>query len=407
MHSHTAKQPGEHVSRISPSLNPLLKSVKVLILTSGHEVTDHRVYAKEAKSLQDFGGIITLVGQSQKGDLPAHIDTLVVPKPSSRLSRFLWQPWRCLWVARRQTADIIHFHDAEMLITLPLAKLWWPRTKFVYDVHEDFGNILLIRDWLPNWGKPALRTLTNLVEKGLASLSDAVVGVTPPLAHKFKKKNRIVAYNFIAHRFFELANPDNSGPIDREFDLVHLGTLSRSRAIFLADVLRQFHQLRPNARSLIIGVSLELSMLLKPIIPAGCVLLEKQPHEKIPRFLSKAKIGIDVHPLIGQHLKVALPVKVCEYMAAGCAVVSSAMPVLTQILDEAKADMRSIIMIEGGVPEDYAQAVHKLLERIDGGEDPGSKLRHWALQHMIWETEAEKIAFLYLNLLGKDVPFDY
>ena len=51
-------------------------------------------------------------------------------------------------------------------MTLPLAKLWWCAAKFVYDVHEDFANLMLIRDWLPYWAKPSVRLLTNAAEKG-------------------------------------------------------------------------------------------------------------------------------------------------------------------------------------------------------------------------------------------------
>ena len=36
--------------------------------------------------------------------------------------------------------------------------------------------------------KPLVKKLTDTVEKGLALLADAIVGVTPPLAEKFHKQ---------------------------------------------------------------------------------------------------------------------------------------------------------------------------------------------------------------------------
>ena len=121
-----------------------------------------------------------------------------------------------------------------MLATLPVAKLWWRKTKFVYDVHEDFANLMLIRDWLPVWLKPLVKILTDTVEKGLALLADAIVGVTPPLAEKFSSKERIVAYNYVSQNFFDAAAKLSIEPRNREFDLVHLGTLNLRRARFLA-----------------------------------------------------------------------------------------------------------------------------------------------------------------------------
>lgn len=377
-----------------------LNKVKVLVITSGHDAADPRIYAKQACSLSRMGAEVIIVGRLE-GSIPGEVKVMIVPKPSSRLVRFLWQPWRCLWEARRQRPDIIHFHDAEMLMTLPVAKLWWPASSFVYDVHEDFGNLMLIRNWLPSWLKPAVRVVTDRLEKAFASFADAVVGVTPPLTNKFPHKNKITAYNYNSREFLDRAILASRRAPDREFDLVHLGTLSLRRAMFLAETIRELHRLRPGARSIIIGASSDIERAIAPRLPDGCVQLGKTPYKEIPRLLGNAKVGLDVHPWLDLHLEVALPVKVCEYMAAGCAVVSSAMPVLTRVLAEAKADPESLIILKDGGPVDYAKAVLHLLEAIESGVDPGSKLRETVSEHMSWEGEASKIARLYLRLLGK------
>ena len=384
----------------SSQATPSLRDMNVVIMTSGHDVTDSRIYSKLACSIAKMQANVTLVGKLEERD-PGQVKVLTVPKPASRLTRFLWQPWRCMWAARRLTADIVHFHDAEMLMTLPLAKLWWWRAKFVYDVHEDFANLMLIRDWLPSWAKPIVRLITNCAEKGLALMADAIVGVTPPLADKFPNRERIVAYNYVARRFFDNAAKLAKEPLKRQFDLVHVGALTLKRAIFLADTMQEFHRLRPNACSLVIGFPPETERILRERVPDGCLLVARTPHEKIAGFLGDAKVGLDVHPWLGPHLEVALPVKVCEYMAAGCAVVSSSMPVLDQLVGKAARDTETIILIDGGCPADYARAAINLIDSIETGANPGSQLRQWALTHMTWENEAAKIAQLYLRLQGK------
>lgn len=377
-----------------------LDGVQVLIIASVHAFTDPRIYPKQACSLQRLGANVTVVGKLEHGT-SGEVRVVLVREPSSRLMRFLWQPWRCLWTARWQHADIIHLHNAEMLITLPVARLWWWRSKFIFDVREDYANLLLIRDWLPAWVKPIVCCVTNIGVKGLASFVHAIVGVTSPLTAKFRHKRKITAYNYVSREFFDQAGQIKREPQEREFDLVHLGTLNVRRARFLAETIHAFHQLRSGARSLVIGVSAEIAEAMRPKIPDNCTLLGRTPYKEIPQLLGNTKVGLDVHPWLGPHLEVALPVKVCEYMAAGCAVVSSAMPVLNQILAEAGADAEAIAIIEGGTPIDYAKAAARFVEAIEGGADPGSTLRERALRHMIWEEEASKIAQLYLTLLEK------
>ena len=382
------------------SVEPALLGVEVLVITSGHEATDHRVYGKHALSLRDSGANVTVIGALEHG-VPGNVPIIAVSKSASRLARFLCQPWRCLWAARNLRADIVHFHDPEMLVTLPVAKLWWRRASFVYDVHEDFANLMLIRDWLPGWIKPLVKKLTDTVEKGLALLADAIVGVTPPLADKFTNKEKIVAYNYISRKFFDAAAKLTIQPNKREFDLVHLGTLNLRRAGFLIEVIEEVHRILPAARSLVIGVSPEIQEAMRQRLPNGCTLIGKVPHGQIPQILGNAKIGLDVHPWLGPHLEVAVPVKVCEYMAAGCAVVTSYMPVLKKVLEEAGVGSNDLRVIDGGNPSDYAQAVVRMLGMIENGADPGARLRKAALGHLVWEKEAVKIAELYRRLLGK------
>lgn len=389
----------KEVSRVAVSDAPL-RDTDVVILTSGHEITDSRIYARIACGVKRLGANVTLVGRAGHAT-EDNIAVVNVPEPSSRLSRFLWQPWRCLWAMRHLHPHIIHFHDAELLITLPVAKLWRRQAKFVYDVHEDFANLMLIRDWLPSWLKPVVRIITNAAEKALALLADAIVGVTPPLAEKFFNREKAVAYNYVCDAFFRQAAETSHPAHNREFDLVHLGTLNNRRALFLAETLREFHSLRPEARSLIVGVSRDIEVLLRERIPQGCVLLGHTAYDQIPTLLGNAKVGLDVHPWLGTHLKVALPVKVCEYMAAGCAVVCSSMPVLDQLLRQCGTLSGPIKIISGGSPADYARAADGLITLIGGGADPGSELRQIAVKNMLWENEANKIARLYLRLLGK------
>src|SRR5438445_7769910 len=111
----------------------MLAGIRALLITSGHRATDPRVYAREACGLADLGAEVAIAAMHD-GSGPNRVRIIPLAPPSSRLARFLWQPWRCVWAARDERPHIVHFQDAEMLVALPLMKLLWFRSKFVYDV---------------------------------------------------------------------------------------------------------------------------------------------------------------------------------------------------------------------------------------------------------------------------------
>ena len=60
--------------------------------------------------------------------------------------------------------------------------------------------------------------------------------------------------------------------------------------------------------------------------------MERVPFVEIAGLLGRSKVGLNYHPL-DPHLEAALPVKIFEYLGAGCAVVSSDFPYLRTIMD--------------------------------------------------------------------------
>ena len=77
------------------------------------------------------------------------------------------------------------------------------------------------------------------------------------------------------------------------------------------------------------------------------------------------------------------------------------MPVLSTVIQGTGRGLGGMKIISGGQPGDYADAAVALIEAIEEGAHPGGELRAFSLEHMIWENEADKIACLYLELMGR------
>jgi len=286
-----------------------------------------------------------------------------------------------------------------MLIILPVARFFWRRAKFVYDVHEDFANLMLIRDWIPRTLKPLVRRLTDACEQSLARLAHGIVAVTPPLARKFPHSHKVAALNFPTRDFLERASESARPGSQRTYDLVHLGTLNRRRAAFLAESLQEMERRRPGFRSLVVGTTSEIVEFLRTQVPPTCEVLGPISHAEVAPILGDAKVGIDVHPWLQPHLEPALAVKICEYMACGTNVVASSMPVLEEILSLEGERIPGIATIQGGTPKDYADATIQLLSAIEAGNDAGPRLQRFAQERLNWQEQANGIGKLYRSLL--------
>jgi glycosyltransferase involved in cell wall biosynthesis len=294
--------------------------------------------------------------------------------------------------------DIIHLHDLELLQILPLLRLAMPRVKIVYDVHEDFPALVDIRGYIPRFLKPALKVTVNLLEKSLAGLTNGVVGVTEPLTDHFAHASRITVYNFPSRKFYETAVETARPAIEREYDLVHLGALTPERAHFLIGIAKLLCAAKPDIRICIAGLYPKTYDLLLPIAPSQCTLIGKIPYSEVPRLLGNAIVGLDAHPFRTDNLRVAIPVKVLEYMGSGCALVSSRFPLLDQLFRQAGA-ADDVVWIDSDSPEAFAQAIVTSLDRVAKGGDPGSRLRCIAARSFLWEREADKLARFYLEIL--------
>jgi len=224
------------------------------------------------------------------------------------------------------------------------------------------------------------------------------VGVTDSLARKFWNRKKVSVYNLPAEGMIRRAS-EHSRPIDdRQVDLMHLGVLSGERLEFLAKILRSLIERRDGFRAMLLGLTDDQVQWCRQNLPPENVEpVGMIPYDDVAREVGNCRIGIDVHPWLQPHLMVALPMKVFEYMACGCSIVSSTMPELKNLLDA--ETLAALPLIEGADVECFVRHVEEILDdpaRMEANRTLFQKKVH---ERYSWQAEGRKLVEFYRRVL--------
>lgn len=373
-------------------------TASVTVISTGHQATDHRIFDKEARTLAGAGFDVALIAAHPAPERRDGVEIVPLDWPGGRLDRFLLRPWRALRAARRRGGDVVHIHDAELLQICPPLRLLG-RPVVVYDVHEDFANLMRRRDWLPAPLRALVQAAVRSCEALLARSVDAIVAATETLAGNFPGHRRIALYNLPSRDFVERAGAHSPPPAERSVDVLHVGVLSEERLRFLSATLAALLERRPGTSVRIVGLPEAQAEALRGALGADALDLRgRVPYDEIPRLTGDCRVGVNVHPIVYPHLRVAVPVKVFEYMAAGCGVVTSWLPELHGLLtEETKAQISTLRDAE---PADYAEAIAGWLDEPDRLAAASQHLRAAARDVYSWDSQAPKLVGLYQDLLA-------
>ena len=109
-------------------------------------------------------------------------------------------------------------------------------------------------------------------------------------------------------------------------------------------------------------------------------------------------MGLDVHPWLAPHLALAVPVKAFEYMAAGCALVSSHLPEFERLLEP--QDRAQVAIAHGDDPATYARVILDLLADAVVLDARAAHLRRRVAERYSWVHEEGALRALYLAVVA-------
>ena len=381
---------------------------KIIHLTTVHSRNDPRILLKQVLTLAQFTQwSLTLVVADGKGSAIHKRDGSSVAiqdigkLPWGRPGRMIFGAWRAFREIRRLQADVVHFHDPELIPTSIALKLLG--YKVIYDVHEDVPRDILDKPWLPRILQKPIAWIMTLVEWFAAKVFDAIVPATPKIAERFPAGKTVVVQNFPI--LLELVAPNPVPYLQRLPAFAYVGVIAETRgAREMVQAMGCLDE-RMKARLELAGefgsAGLEVELQAIP----GWASANIHGHisrPEVTKLLGDVKAGLVVlHPTAAY--PDAYPIKMFEYMAAGIPVIASDFPLWRKIIENAGCGL----LVDPLNPKAIAACMRWILENPDEAEAIGQRGRR-AVEHIYnWECEATKLVALYERLLAEapsDVP---
>lgn len=248
----------------------------------------------------------------------------------------------------------------------------WPKAAVVLGVLRNKALIVgaeAIEQFLYRWASKVVAVTqgvqTHVIEQGAARNKVVLIpnGADTDLFHPNNKNGSLQA---------ELA-------LTGKFIAIYAGTHGLQAS--LASVLQAASFLRTYKEIvfLFVGNGAEKSALLRLSEQLGLpnvVFLDQQPRKRLAQFLAMSDVGI-VHTSKDPFFEGYLPVKIFEYMAAGCPILLGANGESLTLIEEAKAG----IWVGPENPQGMAEAIMMLYKNPDLRQKLGQNGREYAARY--------------------------
>ena len=160
-------------------------------------------------------------------------------------------------------------------------------------------------------------------------------------------------------------------------------------------------QQRPDARLVLVGDGQTRSSVEETVTKAGMghavIMTGKIAHSEVPEMLSIADVAVvPSAPLTAGLGGTGTPLKLFEYMAAGKAIVATALNEAAEVIQ----DGHDGLLVQPGDVNRFAKATLKLINDPRERSRLGQNAREQAVKQYSWENYTRRLEEIYLNIVG-------
>jgi glycosyltransferase involved in cell wall biosynthesis len=363
--------------------------MKAVHLTSVHSPWDPRIYEKQCRALAAAGIDVVLVAPADGERTGNGVSIRTVPRPTSRLVRWLVTVPAVVRAGRKERGDVYHIHDPELLPAGILIRMTGRRV--IYDVHEDYETSIRQKNWIPGLLRGAVARIVGGAERVCASMLEVVIAERY-YAERFPSATRVLNYPDLGEW---TGSPSLFGPVKA---LLYTGSITTDRGAL--NHTRLLPLLQGFELHLVGRISPDL---LRRLRAAAGPAADRLVVPFVDRFVPPAEIRrycFDRHWLAGLALFPRTPhyarkelTKFFEYMAMGLPVVATDFPAWQDLLTESGAG----VVVP---PEDVAgcaASISALHEWPSEAQAMGLAGQRAVAHGYRWSTQAERLVELYLR----------
>lgn len=387
------------MSQPRPAATPARRTIA--IVTSIHADFDARIW-KHAKSMAALGWDVELVAPWTVRDerIPPNVRLHPFTRVRARLARPFLIPVRIaarlLPILRR--CDIVHFHDIDILPWMSLLSL---AKTVVYDVHEDYPEEMMVREWVPNLLRRPFAKALEVGQRVFAWPIRNIVLTQPELDPEFRgaRFRKALIYNYAA---LELAEGAADDYLSRQATVAFIGSQhANNGSDLLIEIAARVARVRPGVRFIASDrfASPQLrEAALSRMRELGATNMELipnvRPHE-LMGVLNRATIAIAPNLRVKQQIRGAHN-KTYEFMAAGLPLVISDLPRQAEAVSSSGCG----ILAQPEDPQTFVDGIVRLVDDPAAAREMGRRGRAAFRDRYSWESQMPRLVALYEEALG-------
>jgi glycosyltransferase involved in cell wall biosynthesis len=384
----TAPSRGSRLQPPSVDLEPTTRTRSVLVMTVVHNPSDSRIWFRQIDALLRSGWHVSYVapfsGFNQRppiGDarLPGSLTCFDIPRAVGRRRGRADRAARDMLKRLARHHDLVLVHDPELLMAAAGLRL----RNLVWDVHEDPGAAVQVKEWVPKTLRPAAAALWRGAERKVERSHELLLAEFA-YQERFRRSHPVVPNTVVV--------PAKTVPPGRD-RIVYLGTVTEGRGCSLMIAVARALAALPDrpVRLEIIGEAPEqnsaaaLQAAERKGILTWCGFLPS--HAALAR-ISGALAGLSLLDDL-PNFHGSLPTKVVEYAALGIPVITTPLPLAEQVV----RSTNSGLVVPWRDPEAVVCAVVALRDDPHRAALLGSNGHAMALEQYDWRTWSHR--FIY------------